>query len=219
MIGEARRCEVHGTALTSTGECILCARRKRHAPASGNSVMSVIVLGVVGAAITGAIGLRVHSALEDRQAQARPDSMGATVPATAPPADPAVALTPTATTAPALPSTSEPRVDPSQARREHELRVTEAARSVQIDLYGAGWCPSCRKARGWLDANAIPYTYRDTTEPTNARTMRSLNPRSTIPTINIEGQILVGFSPEKMRASIRRAAEARVASAAAATTP
>lgn len=62
-----------------------------------------------------------------------------------------------------------------------------------------------------MDANGVMYTYRDTADAVNNHTMRALNPESTIPTIDIEGQVVVGFSPTAIRASIRRAAEARVA--------
>lgn len=67
------------------------------------------------------------------------------------------------------------------------------------------------KSTDWLDRNATPYTYRDTSDEVNKHTMRALNPQSTIPTIDVDGQVLVGFNADEMRASIRRAAEARVA--------
>ena len=212
MMGESRRCEIHGTALTSTGRCILCERRAQVAQTSSGRGLSWLLVGVVGAAIAAAVGLRIHSALEDRAAfaAARRDSTPPISTAAAVAAPPEAATVATIGTAAALAPT-EPHADPNEARRLHELRVAEAERSVQIDLYGEGWCPSCRKARAWLDANAISYTYRDTSDPVNKHTMRALNPKSTIPTIDIEGEVLVGFNPQRMRASIRRAAEVRVA--------
>lgn len=96
---------------------------------------------------------------------------------------------------------------------EREARIAAAQREVRIDLYGEGWCPSCRAAKKYLDDNDIPYTYRDTSAPENAKAMRALNPKRTIPVIDIEGSVLVGFSARRMQAEIRRAAEVRVANA------
>jgi glutaredoxin len=93
--------------------------------------------------------------------------------------------------------------------RDRERRVLAAQRSVNIELFGADWCPSCRSARAWLDREGFSYSYRDVDEASSKLKMRALNPRSTIPTIDIEGQIIVGFDGEGMRAAIRRAAEAR----------
>ncbi len=217
MRGESRRCEMHGTALTSAGRCILCERRTHVAQTSSGRGMVWLIVGVVGAAIAAAVGLRIQSALADRAAAAArrdPTLPIATAAAVAPPTA-AASLAPIGTPAAAP---IEPHADPNEARRLHELRIAEAERSVQIDLYGEGWCPSCRKARAWLDANAIPYTYRDTSDAVNKHTMRALNPNSTIPTIDIEGEVLVGFDPQRMRASIRRAAEVRIAKAAASPT-
>jgi glutaredoxin len=169
-------------------------------------------------AIAAAAGLRIHAALEDRAAAAVARRDSATI--TAPPLEGTTATsgkTPVAATVEtATPSPAEKRIDPNEARRERERLVAEAERSVQIDLYGEGWCPSCRKARAWLDANSVPYTYRDTSDAVNKHTMRALNPNSTIPTIDVDGQVLVGFSATALRASIRRAAEARVAKGAGA---
>lgn len=178
-----------------------------------------LLVGVVGTAIAAAAGLRLYSTVSDL-ASAMTSRQDA--PPLAP--EPAIAATaaPTATVVPtfetASPAPNAPRADLDEARREHARQVAEAERSVQIDLYGEGWCPSCRKARAWLDANAIAYTYRDTSNDVNKHTMRALNPNSTIPTIDIEGQVLVGYNPEAMRAMIRRAAEARVAKTANART-
>lgn len=96
---------------------------------------------------------------------------------------------------------------------EREARIAAAQREVRIDLYGEGWCPSCRAAKKYLDDNDIPYTYRDTSVPENSKAMRALNPKRTIPVIDIEGSVLVGFSARRMQAEIRRAAEVRVANA------
>jgi glutaredoxin len=224
-MGEGRRCEVHGVALNASGGCLLCERRAsggaRGASADGASgergtsnAMAWLVGGVVVALLGSAVGFRVYRAGVDRRAEEVRMRSEPRAAAVAPAATFLTSTTSTSTTGGAV--EAEPtaaRPDPAAALREHEQQVVEAQRSVQIELYGAGWCPSCRKARAWLDAEGIAYRYRDTGDAVNKHTMRSLNLNGTIPTIDIEGGIVVGFSPDQMRAQIRRAAEVRVAKA------
>lgn len=173
-------------------------------PHQSGSGLRWLLVGVTGAALAAIVGYRIHLALVDRATAALPEP---TVAASAAPASEVAAVVAGSTSEP--PSTETPRAN--DLRVEHDRLVIEASRSVAIELYGAGWCASCQKARAWLDANSIPYTYRDTDSGANNRTMHALNPKGTIPTIDIDGQIVVGFQPQALRASIRRAAEARVA--------
>jgi glutaredoxin 3 len=96
-------------------------------------------------------------------------------------------------------------------RAEHDRRVTEAMRTVDITTYGAVWCPSCKAAHKWLDAQGIAYVDKDIEKSTaDNKAMRALNPAGTIPTIDIEGQVLVGFDSRAIERAIRSAAEKRV---------
>jgi glutaredoxin 3 len=96
-------------------------------------------------------------------------------------------------------------------RAEHDRRVTEAMRTVDITTYGAVWCPSCKAAHKWLDAQGIAYVDKDIEKNRDAnRAMRALNPAGTIPTIDIEGQVLIGFDARAIEHAIRTAAEKRV---------
>jgi glutaredoxin len=205
MMADRLRCETHGLVLTATGACLRCERRAPAVPvAEPSHAMTWLVAGVVGALLATAVGVRFYSALSDRRAaesgvRAEPNV-----------AAPGATLAVVPASAPTIP-TEVRHADPAGAQREHARRVTEAARSVQINFYGAGWCPTCRVARTWLDTEKIGYTYLDVDDTVNNHTMRSLNPKSTIPTIDIEGQVIVGFDERAMRDSIRRAAEARVA--------
>ncbi len=80
--------------------------------------------------------------------------------------------------------------------------------AVSVTLYGASWCPSCRQTRTWLEQKGIPYVDKDIDESMVARqTLRQLNPSGTIPVIDVDGQILVGYSPPAIERAIRAAAE------------
>ncbi len=123
--------------------------------------------------------------------------------------------------APAAPPTDKPLLDKPTAipahvhdkdkRGEYEQRVADARRTVDITLYGASWCPSCKQARAWLDQNGMAYAEHDIDSSEEAgRTMRRLNPAGTIPVIDVEGEVVVGFAPDAVDRAIRRKAERRV---------
>lgn len=97
------------------------------------------------------------------------------------------------------------------ATSEHESRVAEARRAVDVTIYGASWCPSCKQTRAWLDAQGMAYRERDIdTSEDASRTARRLNPAGTIPVIDVEGEVVVGFAPEVLDRTIRRKAESKV---------
>lgn len=164
---------------------------------------------VVGGLITSAVVFRVYLNVSDRHPAyaATPDPVVTAVPvATSTPTQ-----SPTQTSATAFAPTPTPSSAPTFDPQEHARLVADAKRSVEIDLYGESWCPRCREAKSFLDRENISYTYRDTKDDVNKHTMRALNPASTIPTIKIDDELLIGFSEASMRWHIERAAEKRVA--------
>lgn len=190
-------------------------------PAS--SRLPIVVGGVFVALIASAAAYRGYLEMTTRETPrvvAEPAARGVAPAPSAP-----VAIAPRATTnatstaPPAQPTVPPPAPSPARSataemtEEEREQKIVLAQREVRIDLYGEGWCPSCRAAKRWLEMNKISFNYRDTGNPANARMMRSLNPEHTIPVIDIEGTILVGFDPDEMQAQIRRRAEMRVAAA------
>ncbi|MEY2931241.1 MAG: hypothetical protein RL033_1990 [Pseudomonadota bacterium] len=106
--------------------------------------------------------------------------------------------------------------DPSrafaQSRREVEARELATMRErVDINVYYTTWCPACRTLRGYLAERGIRATEYDIENNAAARLrQRQLNPRGTIPTVDIEGQVLVGFNAKSIEAAIDRAARARL---------
>ncbi len=66
--------------------------------------------------------------------------------------------------------------------------------TVKIQIYGALWCPDCRRAKHFLDERQIPYDWHDTEKDQNARdyVQRVNGGKRSIPTIVLEdGSILV----------------------------
>jgi glutaredoxin len=77
--------------------------------------------------------------------------------------------------------------------------------AAHVVVYSTSWCPACRKAKAWLRANRVPYEDRDIeASRTYATQMRALNPRMSIPTIDVEGDVSVGFSAEWLEAALER---------------
>jgi glutaredoxin 3 len=99
----------------------------------------------------------------------------------------ATARAPTPEPSPSVPEPSRA----SEARPDWRV----LARRTHVIVYTTGWCPVCRRAKAWLDANGISYDDRNVEASSeDARTLHRLNPRGSIPTFDVEGQVMVGFS-------------------------
>lgn len=93
------------------------------------------------------------------------------------------------------------------------LALQQAAERVQITLYITPWCPACRKARRWLRSSDISATEINIeTDGRGRQALLRLNPRGTIPTWQIDGRVLVGFSPSRIQQAILGAARRRMTS-------
>lgn len=122
----------------------------------------------------------------------------------------------------------EERRQATQAAREQEERERDRARheavardldtqtfnklrgNVQITLYGTDWCGVCQKARAYMKDKHIPFKDFDIDQDEQARTRaHALNPRGSVPTITIDKELLIGFSPQALEERISRAARAR----------
>ena len=103
-------------------------------------------------------------------------------------------------------------VNAERARRELEAQELANLRErVDVIVYYTSWCPACRKLRGYLAQRGIRSTEYDIENDSAAKArQRVLNPRGSIPTVDIEGQVLVGFDPQRIEAAIDRAARARL---------
>lgn len=88
--------------------------------------------------------------------------------------------------------------------------TTAAPRLVHVIVYSTSWCPACRAAKTWLQQNRVSYEDRDIeANRSYAAQMRSLNPRGSIPTIDVEGDVNVGFSSSWLVAMLQKHGTAR----------
>jgi glutaredoxin len=115
--------------------------------------------------------------------------------------------------APAVPSAKSP--DPEQAR-DLERRAQQALSRISVKMYSTSWCPSCEQARAWFSANNIVVEEHDVERDESARRrMLRLNPKGSVPTIQVEERVHVGFGPQAIGQSIAQAVQQRMAATTA----
>lgn len=87
------------------------------------------------------------------------------------------------------------------------MTLAAASQSISIEMYSATWCSACARARQWMSAEGISYQEIDVDRRTDAMGQLSvLNPRRTLPTFDIDGQVLVGFDQIALTGAIDGAA-------------
>jgi glutaredoxin len=83
-------------------------------------------------------------------------------------------------------------------------------RNVSVMMYSTSWCPACKMAREYMTSKGIAFVDHDVDESESAHDeLVRLNPRGSIPTIDVEGDVMVGFSAEHFEDMLDRAARRR----------
>jgi glutaredoxin len=226
MHGVVERCPEHGLVLGPDGLCVLCRTRAERALSrrvwSGLGAVVVVTCAAASAAW----------AWQDARARER-EQMASMVAATAVHPWLELPAAPIPTQPPVAQGTRRfhfPQGEPAQEQQampiaaapapeagpdpslERNKRVQEAMKDVSVTIYTADWCEACQAAKQWLRENSIRYDDRNIESTASARAeLRRLNPRGSLPTLQIDGAVLTGFSAGSLRSAIRRAAEARVA--------
>lgn len=87
------------------------------------------------------------------------------------------------------------------------MSLADASQSISIEMYSAAWCQACQAAHRWMDQEHIAYHTIDVDRHTDAIAQLSvLNPRRTLPTFDVDGQVLVGFDQIALTSAIDGAA-------------
>jgi mycoredoxin len=85
------------------------------------------------------------------------------------------------------------------------------ATDVHVVVYTTSWCPHCREAKAWMASRGISYEERDIEASTDNDVMlKEINPRGGVPTFDVDGDVMVGFSAGSL-ASLLQHAQARQA--------
>ena len=93
------------------------------------------------------------------------------------------------------------------AQPRGEVSLAAASETVSIEMYSAAWCTACSRAKAWMREQNISYHEIDVDQRTGAMgQLAVLNPRRTLPTFDVQGEVLVGFEPGALESAIRGAA-------------
>ena len=116
-------------------------------------------------------------------------------------ASPSVAPTPSASVT----------VTTSPARVPSAGEVQAAVRATPVLMFSTGWCPHCKRARAFFQANGISVTDRDIeADPSAAAELQRRTGRKSIPMIDVDGQQLQGFDESVTLQAVASSVERRL---------
>lgn len=95
------------------------------------------------------------------------------------------------------------QLEPELTEKWEKTHVTDTSQpepDADVVLYCTPWCPSCRRARAFLNENDIPYVEVDVSRDRAAadRVRGWANGYETTPTFNIKGNIIVNFNKKEV---------------------
>jgi glutaredoxin len=227
------RCKPHDLACANDGLCVVCRREGRTSKRPGVVAKSMSARVWVGLAVVvatmGAAGAYRVRTLHPAPLAIGPDAR-AQVPL-APPAARVDTAQRAATTegqlatsrvaealamyqasasasANAPPPPARSTAAPPEAKVPAPDRDPPGALSnVNVVVYTTGWCSVCRRAKAWMGDHGIAYDERDVESSSEyASAMHAINPRGSVPTFDVEGEVMVGFSEQGLVAAMTRAA-------------
>jgi hypothetical protein len=95
--------------------------------------------------------------------------------------------------------------------REQAQQLDAARRQVKVVLYTSERCSRCIAARTHVIAQGIRPIERDIDTDAKARARhRALSRKGGLPTLEVDGKVLVGFQEERLQRAIDRAAAVRL---------
>lgn len=213
-------CPRHDLAAGPDGRCVLCRRETPPQTRASRNATAWVGGGLAALAL-----LVAFLAFKPSPAPAPVASAEAPIPVAAPGAATTADSVPEAEHA--LPTANEPPAPSLQrtvvtpapppppvasAPPPTRAEMHAALQQVSIEMYATSWCPVCQKARAWLTANQIPFTEYDVDHDDAAkRRQLLLNPKGSVPTIDVDGQVMIGFGERGMGDMIQRAVDRRVA--------
>ena len=227
-VGSLGLCETHELPLDERGECQLCRlsvmpSKQPPSRAGGWLGLALIVLLLGGGALAFAAFSGLERAAPERGVPTRGAPARSVANVTPKPRD--IERAPSSIPLPAPPPTPgqmpEHRVEvapppalppaPPAQRAITEEDAKAALSQVKIEMYATQWCGSCRSAREYLSHNGIAYTEYDIDLDEAAKgRLAKINPRTSIPTFQIDDIVQIGFSPENFEYRLNEAVRKRL---------
>ncbi len=83
-----------------------------------------------------------------------------------------------------------------------QVNTTEKKSRIKIDpkveIYVTSWCPASQKALKYFQEKVVSFTAYDVEkDPDASRRQKEINPRGSVPTVVINGNVYVGFNAVK----------------------
>ena len=191
------------------GRCVLCRRKAGAMPEEPRSPWRSI--GLV--AVFFVIGLGAYTLIRERDKPALGPEPLVQQPVRPPPTDAAgAARKPPAARAPARPNVIERREEWRKEKEEKQEALAYEMSRVPITMYSTESCVHCKAARTWFAENNYQYDERDVGDDGRYdRELEALNPRKSVPTLQIGETVVVGFSAASVERALRGEAEKHLA--------
>lgn len=217
---EPGRCSIHGLILAEDGKCVICRRGMSAGSDEPRKTISdpmwaVIIGGVV---LIGAGAWFVYAdplATKPRTATTTPEFKPQTAAAPVEFETPAPRRTTVFVSLDPPPAASSASVDAPgdlvapEVAGDAELQAE--MRRVRIVMYSSGTDPFCQQVRTFLKKHRYAFTDYDIDKSETDRIeMKALDPSGTLPTLSVEGNVLVGFDRQEFESTVRRVAEAKL---------
>jgi glutaredoxin len=107
--------------------------------------------------------------------------------------------------APTPPAIVQARPEQAPEARPPPPRPTTIA-NVSVVVYTTSWCPHCREAKAWMASRGIAYEERNIeASMSNELMMKQINARGGVPTFDVDGDVMVGFSADALASMLQRA--------------
>jgi glutaredoxin len=92
-----------------------------------------------------------------------------------------------------------------------EQATARARAHVQVVMYSAAWCGVCTAARAYFAQHDIAFVEHDVEHEATARARhRALSPSGSLPTIQVDDQVMQGFSATSFQKLFDKAVQARI---------
>ena len=105
-----------------------------------------------------------------------------------------------------------PPMSPADMKRRIEAKAARSAQRVALQkrgpnivIYSADWCPACVKAKRYMDGKGYSYEERNIDQPRYKEMLVKVSGGRSIPVIDIDGEIMKGFSPHRLEQMISEA--------------
>ncbi|MFO0612449.1 MAG: glutaredoxin family protein [Polyangiaceae bacterium] len=214
---EPGRCSIHGLILAADGKCVICRRGQATEDEPTKTISDPMWAVIIGGVIIIGAGAWLVFADPFTTKPKRANEPVVLKNNTSPPATGAVVELPPPRHTTVFVSLDPPKSSASAVATEPEpvdsgdAALQAAMKQVRIVMYSKGSDPFCAQVRTFLTKRKYSFTDFDVEKSeTDMIQMRALDASGTVPVLDVEGNVLVGFDRQEFESTVRRVAEAKL---------